>query len=132
MKTKLIILSILAVINVSLITAQIKEVNFLNNKVRFEVFRQSTNVYDTSNKSPAAIYLKTNLPNNLKTEFSKFSKSLIISLLYDSQTDWVTNLLLYEIYKRNAFMYINVIKNRKNWLPIKKNDIKYWKKILKS
>ena len=60
------------------------------------------------------------------------TKNTWLELLKDTTTDWASNLLLYHLKKRDAIEFYAVIKNRKDWILLKKNkeDLKYWKKYL--
>lgn len=55
-----------------------------------------------------------------------------IILLDDSTTDWAANLALYEICGREASTYYSPIKTINDWLHLKKTEVKYWKKYLKT
>jgi hypothetical protein len=131
MKNKLLILSIIFTFNIGFVSGQIKDRNFLLSDTKFEVLKHSTAIFDSTNKNPSSLYLKVDLPQNVKDNFSKLSKTTIMQLLADTATDWATNLLLYEKYERDAFLFTQVIFSRKDWLPVKKSDIAYWKKKLK-
>jgi hypothetical protein len=131
MKNKLLILSIIITFNIGFVSGQIKERNFLLSDTKFEVLKHSTAIFDSTNKNPSSLYLKVDLPQNVKDNFSKLSKATIMQLLADTTTDWATNLLLYEKYDRDAYLFFTVIHTRKDWLPVKKSDIAYWKKKLK-
>lgn len=100
-------------------------------ETKFEILKSSTEVFDDTNKSPSFLYLKVELPRNVKDIFCKLSKATIIQLLRDSVTDWSTNLLLYEKYKKDAYLFSEIIHTRRDWLPIKEKEIAYWKQTLK-
>jgi len=119
------------IFNISCVISQIKEKYFLLSDTKFEVLRHSTLILKSINKNPSALYLKVVLPQNVKKNFSKLSKATVLQLLTDTATDWATNLLLYDKYERDAFLFSTVIKSRKEWLPIKKSEIDYWKRKLK-
>jgi hypothetical protein len=131
MKNKLLMLGIVATFNVGFVNGQANEKKNLLSDTKFEVFRHSTAIFDSTNKNPSALYLKVDLPQSVKDNFGKLSKVTIMQLLADTTTDWATNLLLYEKYDREAFLFFTVIHARKDWLPMKKSDIAYWKKKLK-
>lgn len=131
MKNKLLMLGIVATLNVGFVNGQAKEKKNLLSDTKFEVLRHSTAIFDSTNKNPSALYLKVDLPQSVKDNFGKLSKVTIMQLLADTTTDWATNLLLYEKYDRDAYLFFTVIHARKDWLPVKKSDIAYWKKKLK-
>lgn len=128
---KLIILTALAIIHFCAVNGQNTDKTIMLSDTKFEVFKGSTAIFDNANKNPSALYLKVDLPKNVKDNFYKLSKTTIMQLLHDPATDWATNLLLYEKYKKDAYLFLEVIHARKDWLPLKKNDIAYWKKYLK-
>jgi hypothetical protein len=129
MKNKLLILSIIAILNISFADAQIKDTLSLLSDTKFEVFRKSL-MTRPKPKLPG-LFLETKLSQTVKDNFDKLSKATIMQLLSDTATDWSTNLLLYEKYDRDAYLFTTVIHTRKDWLPVKKSDIAYWKKKLK-
>lgn len=94
------------------------------------VWRSSNILTDTSNKNPGSLYLKVKSPEAIKDSLKKLSNENVIELLTDSTTDWATNLFLYDFYKKDAFLYFVVIQTRKDWLPTKDCEIKYWRKRL--
>jgi hypothetical protein len=129
MKIKLLILCILTIFKVSFVNAQVMKKELLLSDTKFEVFRRS--LMTRPRPKLPGLFLETKLPQNVKNNFSKLSKATIMQLLADTATDWATNLLLYEKYDRDAYLFSTVIKTRKEWLPVKKSDIAYWKKKLK-
>lgn len=131
MKNKLLTFCIITIFNMGCVNGQIKEKYFLLPDTKFEVLRHSTEIFNKMNKNPSALYLKVVLPKNVKENFGKLSKTTVLQLLTDTATDWATNLLLYEKYDKDAYLFSTVIKTRKEWLPIKKSEIDYWKRKLK-
>lgn len=54
-----------------------------------------------------------------------------LALLNDPKVDWVANLALYELYRKDASIF-RVIKTRNDWITSRrKDDIAYWEKKLK-
>lgn len=106
-----------------------KEALFGNPK--FEVCRTSITITDKSNINPGSFYIEVALLQTLKNSFYKLNNKTVWQLLNDSTTDWATNLLLFEKYKKDAYLYFAKIKTREKWLPQKQSDTKYWKKELK-
>lgn len=131
MKNRLLIFGIVTILKVGFANAQIMGKELILSNTKFEVLRHSTAIFDSTNKNPSALYLKVDLPQNVKDNFGKLSKATVLQLLADTATDWATNLLLYEKYNRDAYLFFTVIHARKDWLPMKKSDIAYWKKKLK-
>ena len=59
------------------------------------------------------------------------SKRQWLSMLNDKKTDFAANLLLYQLYEREAIMFLQ-IKDETDWrLAMKENDLHYWQQTLK-
>jgi hypothetical protein len=72
-----------------------------------------------------------NLSNSEIERYKSFSLETWLKLLNDENTDWAANLILYDIYDRNAFMLAQN-NNKNTWRKfMKQDDIKYWKQSLK-
>ena len=55
-----------------------------------------------------------------------------IELLLNNKTDWAANLILYDLYERNAVVFNTVIKSRKDWVTVSKDtDVSYWEEFLR-
>ena len=59
------------------------------------------------------------------------SKRQWLSMLNDKKTDFDANLLLYQLYEREAIMFLQ-IKDASDWrLAMKDDDLYYWRRTLK-
>ena len=59
------------------------------------------------------------------------SKRQWLSMLNDKKTDFAANLLLYQLYEREAIMFLQ-IKDASDWrLAMKDDDLYYWRRTLK-
>ena len=59
------------------------------------------------------------------------SKRQWLSMLNDKKTDFAANLLLYQLYEREAIMFLQ-IKDTSDWrLAMKDDDLYYWRRTLK-
>ncbi len=112
-------------------TSQNFDKSILNKNVKFQVWRNSTSITDTSNKNPGFLFLKVDLPEFVKDTLKKLPNEYILKLLNDPATDWATNLFLYDYYEKEAYLFLTAISSRKDWLPIKQSEIKYWRKKMK-
>lgn len=88
---------------------------------------------DDKTIEPSKYIVVINLSKNEKERVVALKKNDWLKLLSNSKTDWAANLLLYNLYKRNAIEYYVNIKNRNIWILLnkKKEEIRYWKKMLK-
>jgi hypothetical protein len=76
-------------------------------------------------------FIKVNLSTQEREVCKKIEKTEWLKMLSNDKMDWVTNLILYDLYGKNAISYCGEIKTRNEWLIIKKKkDVEYWKKIL--
>ena len=54
-----------------------------------------------------------------------------LSMLNDKKTDFAANLLLYQLYEREAILFLDV-KDASDWrLAMKDDDLYYWRRTLK-
>lgn len=59
------------------------------------------------------------------------SKRQWLSMLNDKKTDFAANLLLYQLYEREAILFLDV-KDASDWrLAMKDDDLYYWRRTLK-
>ena len=59
------------------------------------------------------------------------SKRQWLSMLNDKKTDFAANLLIYQLYEREAIMFLQ-IKDASDWrLAMKDDDLYYWRRTLK-
>ena len=59
------------------------------------------------------------------------SKRQWLSMLNDKKTDFAANLLLYQLYEREAIVFLD-IKDASDWrLSLKDDDLYYWRRTLK-
>ena len=98
---------------------------------KFEVLKKSTSLNDKSNTNLSALYLKVNLSQSVKDSFYKLSSEDIWQFLNDSTTSWTTNILLYEKYEKDAYLFFVKIHRKKDWLPMRNEDLKYWRNKLR-
>ena len=102
-----------------------------NNSVRFQVYRASLNIIDENKVTdPKLLITVTKSASDTKT-ISGVSREDWLAALSNPKYDWAANLLLYELYKKDATVF-EVVKTRKQWLNGYKDvDIEFWKKELK-
>ena len=61
----------------------------------------------------------------------RISKRQWLSMLNDKKTDFAANLLLYQLYERDAVVFF-YIKDAPDWrLSFKDDDLNYWRHTLK-
>lgn len=106
---------------------------YLNNdSIRYFIVTKSSRARSFTERTPTMEYVGIEM--NLKTynSFLKRSEDFWLSHLRDSSSDWATNLVLYNLYKRDAFIIKHGIKDRNKWMPLKEDDINYWTHFLDS
>ncbi|WP_196890272.1 hypothetical protein [Aureivirga sp. CE67] len=104
----------------------------LNDSTKFEIRRTSLK-FITPNKIEKSKYLITVEEKSKDLKFLKtLNKQSIILLLEDENFDWRINLILYDVFKKDALLfYVFDIRNRLDWVKYDKDkDIIYWKKEL--
>ena len=99
-----------------------------NNSIKFIVMKTSVDyINDSTFTSSSKIIYVTNFTRDHKNNLKTFAKEQWLSVLQNPEFDWAANLLLYELYRKDAMRFRNV-KTREDWL--KKyylDDLKYWK-----
>ena len=96
----------------------------------FEVVRASAFSRGLQNSQEPGLSLRVKVSDSIKQRFFKLSPDAKLSLLKSDSTDWITNLLLYEEYGEDAFLYLTTIKTRTDWLPSKAVEVLKWKRFL--
>ena len=82
---------------------------------------------------PAKYVVHLHIKDEVKEKFRTIRKQEWIKLLNDTTQDWAVNLLLYDIYGRDAILYFANHPSADIWRILYKNkDIKYWKRKLKN
>ena len=75
-----------------------------------------------------------NQPNQIILDhYAQMDTSMIFSLLGDKNYDWATNLILYNLYDINAYMFFAFeIKTREDWIGyFQDKDIAMWHDFFK-
>jgi len=103
-----------------------------NDSIKFEIYRTSSKFVGTGKIIPSKTIIKVVITDTMRKEIKKWRYSDWIKLLSATQTDWAANLMLYDIYEKDATVF-KVIKTRDDWEgSYKKKDIDFWKKRLKN
>ena len=99
-----------------------------NDSVRLKILRVSPNFIDNGKVSTPKNLIKVTITSVDSKGLKKMKRSDWIKALNDPQTDWAANLLLYDMYRKDATTFI-VTKKREEWvISNKESDIEYWKK----
>ncbi len=86
----------------------------------------------TANNSitPVMYLIDVKIPARFKNKFKQLDKDKLLKLLINEDTDWTTNLLLYDIFEKDATFLWEI--NRNEWtLEGKAKDIDYWQSVLR-
>ena len=103
-----------------------------NISIRFTVLRTSLQLLDSNRISPSRYLINVKLSESEKKHLKAFPKTFWIKCLQSSSTDWAANLILYDLYEKDALLYWNMIKSRSDWIIANKNDdFDYWSIRLK-
>ncbi|MFT3674579.1 MAG: hypothetical protein QM781_01645 [Chitinophagaceae bacterium] len=104
-----------------------------NDNLRFEVAIVGTTRFIDSTIVATPKYRVFIESVNLESLSNQKTRKLIrrlIPLLNDNAKDWHTNILLYQLTKRDASTFIT-IRNRSEWIEkYKNNDLRYWRSYL--
>ncbi|HKO82116.1 MAG TPA: hypothetical protein VJU78_17030 [Chitinophagaceae bacterium] len=102
-----------------------------NNSIKFQVYRASLYVIGENKVTdPKFLITITKKSSDAKT-LKSISREDWLAALNNPKCDWAANLLLYEMYKKDATTF-EVVKTREQWLNgYKQTDIEFWQKELK-
>jgi hypothetical protein len=112
-------------------TIKDKYIAFLDNKnISFIIYNYGADLTE-SVKPKSYTTLETNFKDSAWVKYFKtLSSTEWISLLNDPEKDWAANLVLYQIYERDATVF-KIIKGRNEWIGVlRQSDISYWKSFL--
>lgn len=132
MKNKKIVVSIFLSVSVSFVSGQVLNLSnrFNNDSVRFTTWIVQPDWDKDQFYSETIVQVKS-LDSADWNEIKRLDRESWLKLLNDSRVDWIANLALYELYRKDAGIF-RVIKTRDNWITSRrKGDIAYWEKNLK-
>lgn len=102
-----------------------------NKHIKYEIVSVGSKLIN-NRLSPSKYLIEVNIPESKKKTIRRLDKKKWLSLLNNNKTDWAANLLLYEFYKKDAVLYIDIITSKTKWVALqKKKDVTYWKKKLR-
>ncbi len=130
-KIALLAITILYLINMAICQSDKLFAHLSNDSVKFKILRVSLNFIGNGKVTSPQNLIKVAITSVDSKLLQKMKRSDWIKALSDPQTDWAANLLLYDMYKKDATTFI-VTKNREEWIVSNmESDIEYWKKKLK-
>lgn len=102
-----------------------------NSSIKFQVYRASLYVIGENKVTdPKFLITVTKKGSDAKT-LKAISREDWLAALNNPKCDWAANLLLYEMYKKDATIF-EVVKAREQWLNgYKQTDVEFWQKELK-
>jgi hypothetical protein len=102
-----------------------------NATFQYEVARYSSKFLPGGKVKPTTYMITTSVSEEVKEEIRMLDTHLLLDLLNNEGTDWATNLVLYEIFKKDASLIWFI--NREDWLLAgKTEDLYYWWHFLES
>ena len=108
-------------------------VSFINNdSMKFSYRFISPSILD-KDYVPSQYIIRVKISGEQRNMVKDFKREYWIRLLNDKATDWAANLILYDLYRKDATILEGTnLKSRSDWvLQFKKDDITYWEKCLK-
>ncbi len=115
------------------VSAQIGKYKWVNNEtIHYYILYYSAREIEIDSFSSSRYNIWVDVPRRFENGKDTLNAKEIIKYLYDDETDWAANLLLYQIYKKDAWLIYSLVKSRDIWVECCKNeDIKYWEDLLK-
>ena len=106
------------------------EFAWVNNKdIKYEFVRTSLKLISLDTVVPSKVLVQVNIKDSSFLPIDSLDKQMLLNNLINENRDWATNLLLYSIYEKDAYLLKDI--DRSEWtLYGKKEDLKYWIKFL--
>lgn len=103
-----------------------------NDSITFAVLRKSSEFVDNKGYEPISYKLRVKITREQREICKQISNDEWLGLLQDENTDWAANLILYDLFEKDALTYLKTYKNRTVWIQLGQRDadIKYWKNRL--
>ena len=101
-----------------------------NEEISFVIFRNGMD-FTTDTKPKSNMVIETNIKDTvLWKQLKSFTAEQWLCLLNNPKSDWAANLILYQVYEKEAILF-TMYKKREDWIRYRKNeDIAYWKTFL--
>lgn len=107
------------------------DLSIKNKNISFEVYTYHMDF--TEDERPKSNKLiETNIKNHAVWDCIKtLTTDQWIYLLNKPESDWAANLILYQLYEREAILFSYIIRRREDWIGYRRDgDIAYWKAFL--
>jgi hypothetical protein len=103
-----------------------------NDSLSFVVLRKSGELLDNGGYKPISYSIRVKISKEQREICKQISNDQWLGLLQDEKTDWAANLILYDLFEKDALTYLNTYKSRSVWIKLGQRDadIKYWKERL--
>ena len=116
----------------SFLIAQKSKVLIDNKNAKYIIKRKGLEIDSTGKVMPTTYLVCMDINKKLQKRVASKTYSNWVELLTDEKTDWATNLILYCVFKKDAFLFSSAETNREEWVRAsKEEDVKYWKNFLK-
>ncbi len=101
-----------------------------NDNVSFTIYRYGMD-FTAETKPKSTMVIETNIKDSaLWKRIKLFNAEQWLCLLKNHESDWAANLILYQLFEKDAILF-SQIKKREDWLGFRKEeDFAYWKAFL--
>ena len=102
----------------------------MNEEVSFKVYIYGMD-FTAKTKPKSNLVIETNIKDAaLWRRIKVLAAEQWLCLLNNPKSDWAANLILYQLYEKDAILF-SKIKKREDWIGFRKDeDIEYWKTFL--
>lgn len=108
------------------------ELPVTNETIKYKIIRTSLRFVGEKTVIPSKYLIQVELNDATKARLRKLKKQQWVALLNNETYDWAANLLLYDLFERDAIPYHVLVKDRNTWLEkLKTEEIAYWSTYLK-
>jgi hypothetical protein len=123
-------ISILFLINVSFSFAQ--DLTWLQNDIEYDVLKTTMDTDINGQIIPSKYIVDFTLSKKQLEDLKSLSNKQWRNLLIDEKTDFVTCLLLYSFFEKDAFLFSSTVTNQVQWRKCcKEEDVRNFNKELK-
>jgi hypothetical protein len=107
---------------------------FNNDSIKYHIAHVTPSVYRNPDVVIGMYFVRIDNPkisNEFKEYLLKKDTTFWIGHLYNNQSDWATNLILYSIYRQSADQITYFYPTRDKWIKFKPIDIDFWRSFFK-
>ena len=129
--SKTICVMVLSMLSVSALKCQPSSRLLEEKHISYKIFQQGFEIEDSIVVKESKAIIQTKFSPQARRNFLSFPSEKWFTYLSDTLTDWGANLVLYDLYKKDAIIFKS-IKTKTQWRECcREVDITYWREFFK-